>query len=142
LPWPPSLQSTPRFIQYRFRHQSVEPLARAAGAPLTAIGLLCAAGAIILRIGTMPALRKPWPLWHLLIVLGCTVIAPLLLFGVYTGLRITDAQLSGARNDLMSKAGELSADVDREIVGKIVTARVGRFRLAATRRLRGVPAPG
>jgi PAS domain S-box-containing protein len=87
--------------------------------PLTAIGLLCVAGAIILQIGTKPALRKPRPLWHLLIVLGCAVIAPLLLFGVYTGLRITDAQLSGARNDLMSKAGELSADVDREIVGEI-----------------------
>ena len=93
--------------------------ARALPTPLTAIGMLCNVGAIILRIGTMPALRKPRPLWHLLIVLGCTVIAPLLLFGVYTGLRITDAQLRDARNDLMSKAGELSADVDREIVGEI-----------------------
>jgi PAS domain S-box-containing protein len=87
--------------------------------PLTAIGLLCVSGAIILQIATKPALRKPRPLWHLLIVLGCAVIVPLLLFGVYTGLRITDGQLSDARNDLMSKAGELSADVDREIVGEI-----------------------
>jgi PAS domain S-box-containing protein len=87
--------------------------------PLTAIGLLCVAGAIILRIGTMPALQKPRPLWNLLIVLGCAVIAPLLLFGLYTGIRITDAQLREARNELMSEARILSAGVDREIIGEI-----------------------
>jgi two-component system, sensor histidine kinase len=87
--------------------------------PLTAIGLLCVAGAIILQIGAKPALRKPRPLWHLLIVLGCAVIAPLLLFGVYTGLRITDAQLREARNELMSEARILSAGVDRQIIGEI-----------------------
>ena len=87
--------------------------------PLTAIGLLCVAGAIILRIGTMPALRRPRPLWHLLIVLGCAVIAPLLLFGLYTGIRVTDAQLREARNELMSEARILSAGVDREIIGEI-----------------------
>jgi PAS domain S-box-containing protein len=100
--------------------------------PLTAIGLLCVVGAIILRIGTMPALRKPRPLWHLLIVLGCAVIAPLLLFGVFTGLRMTDAELRDARNDLMSGASKLSADVDREIVGEIEKLRT----LAASSSLR------
>jgi PAS domain S-box-containing protein len=87
--------------------------------PLTAIGLLCVAAAIILRIGTVPALRKPRPLWHLLIVLGCAVIAPLLLFGLYTGIRVTDAQLREVRNELMSEARILSAGVDREIIGEI-----------------------
>src|SRR5712671_5367896 len=87
--------------------------------PLTAVGLLCVAGAIILRIGTMPALRKPRPLWHLLIVLGCAIIAPFLLFGLYTGIRITDAQLREVRNELMSEARILSAGVDREIIGEI-----------------------
>ncbi len=87
--------------------------------PLTAISLLCVASAIILRIGTMPALRKPRPLWHLLIVLGCAVIAPLLLFDLYTGVRITDAQLREVRNELMSEARILSAGVDREIIGEI-----------------------
>jgi PAS domain S-box-containing protein len=87
--------------------------------PLTAIGLLCVAGAIILRIGTMPALRKPRPLWHLLIVLGCAIIAPFLLFGLYTGIRITDAQLREVRDELMSEARILSAGVDRQIVGEI-----------------------
>jgi PAS domain S-box-containing protein len=100
--------------------------------PLTAIGLLCVLGGIILRIGTMPALSKPRPLWHLLIVLGCAVIAPLLLFGVFTGLRITDAELRDARNDLMSRASKLSADVDREIVGEIERLRA----LAASDSLR------
>jgi hypothetical protein len=68
-------------------------------APLTAVGLLCVAIAIVLRIGAMPALRKPRPLSHLLTMLGAAIIAPLLLFGVYTGIRITDAQLSEVRND-------------------------------------------
>jgi PAS domain S-box-containing protein len=87
--------------------------------PLTAIGLLCVAGAIILRVGTMPALRKPWPLWHLQIMLGCAIIAPLLLFGVYTGIRITDAQLRDVQNNLMSEARTLSAGVDRQIIGEV-----------------------
>jgi hypothetical protein len=87
--------------------------------PLTAIGLLCVVGAIILRIGTKPALRKPRPLWHLLIVLGCAIIAPLLLFGLYTGIRITDAQLREVRDELMSEARILSAGVDRQIIGEI-----------------------
>jgi PAS domain S-box-containing protein len=87
--------------------------------PLTAVGLLCVAVAIVLRIGAMPALRKPRPLWHLLIMLGYAIIAPLLLFGLYTGIRITDAQHRLAQNDLMSGARILSAGVDREIIGEI-----------------------
>jgi len=87
--------------------------------PLTAVGLLCVAIAIVLRIGAMPALRKPRPLWHLLIMLGSAIIAPLLLFGLYTGIRITDAQLREVRNDLMSEARILSAGVDRQIIGEI-----------------------
>jgi PAS domain S-box-containing protein len=87
--------------------------------PLTAIGLLCDVGAIILRIGTMPALRKPRPLWHLLIVLGCAIITPLLLFGVYMGVRITDAEHRDVRDNLMSQARTFSAAVDREIIGEI-----------------------
>src|SRR5712671_1629701 len=67
----------------------------------------------------MPALRKPRPLWHLLIMLGCAIIAPLLLFGLYTGIRITDAQLREVRNGLMSEARTLSAGDDRQIIGEI-----------------------
>src|SRR6266404_6778263 len=87
--------------------------------PLTAVGLLCFVIAIVLRIGAMPALRKPRPLWQLQVMLGCAIIAPLLLFGVYTGIRITDAQLREVRNVLMSEARILSAGVDREIIGEI-----------------------
>jgi hypothetical protein len=58
----------------------------------TAIGVLCVAGAIVLQIGTTPALRKPRPLWHLLVMLGCAIVAPLLLFGAYAGARITDVR--------------------------------------------------
>jgi PAS domain S-box-containing protein len=87
--------------------------------PPTAVGLLCIASGIILQIGAMPALRKPRPLWHLLIMLGCAIIAPLLLFGVFTGIRITDAQLRDVRNELMSGTRTLSAAIDREIVGEI-----------------------
>ncbi len=86
---------------------------------LTVVGVLCVAIAIVLRIGAMPALAKPRPLWHLLIMLGCAFIAPLALFGVYTGIRITDAQLREVRNELMSRAGTLSANVDRQIIGEI-----------------------
>jgi PAS domain S-box-containing protein len=88
-------------------------------APLTAVGLLCIAVAIVLRIAAMPALRKPRPLSHLLITLGCAIIAPLLLFGLYTGIRITEAQLRQVRNELMSEARILSAGVDREIISEI-----------------------
>src|SRR5260370_595817 len=77
--------------------------------PATAVGLLCVAIAIVLRIGAMPALGKPRPLWHLLVMLGCAIIAPLLLFGVYTGIRITDAQLREVRENLAIEDATLSA---------------------------------
>jgi PAS domain S-box-containing protein len=85
----------------------------------TAVGLLCVASAIVLRIGTIPALRKPRPLWHLLVMLGCAIIAPLLLFGLSVGISIADAQLDEVRDDLISEARILSAAVDREIIGEI-----------------------
>jgi PAS domain S-box-containing protein len=84
-----------------------------------AVGLLCIATGIILRIGTMPAPRKPRPLWHLLVMLGCAIVAPLLLFCAYAGFRVADAQLRQARQDLAIEARALSASVDREIVGEI-----------------------
>jgi hypothetical protein len=85
----------------------------------TAVGLLCISGGIILRIGAMPALRTPQPLWRLLIALGCAIIAPLLLFGAYAGTRVADAQINQVRADLTADAGTLSEEVDREIVGEI-----------------------
>src|SRR6266404_2089894 len=95
-------------------------LQRSPDAPLPSIvGLLCVAAGIILRIGTMPALRKPRPLWHLLIMLAWAIITPLLLLAAYTGFRITDAQLDQVRKDLMNEARTLSAEVDREIIGEI-----------------------
>src|SRR5579871_2184667 len=85
----------------------------------TAVGLLCVAAGIVLWVGTIPAPRKPRPLWHLLVVLGCAIIAPLLLFGIYAGSRIADARLDRVREDLMNGAHALSAEVDREIIGEI-----------------------
>jgi two-component sensor histidine kinase len=58
-------------------------------------------------------------LWRLLIFVACAVIAPLLLLAVYTGFRITDAQLDQAHKDLMNDARTLSGEVDREIVSEI-----------------------
>ena len=84
-----------------------------------ALGLVCVAGGIILRIGAMPALRKPRPLWHLLVMLGCATVAPLLLFGAYAGTRIADVQFGEVRKDLVNEARTLSASVDREIIGEI-----------------------
>jgi hypothetical protein len=77
------------------------------------VGLLCVVVGIVLRIGTMP--RKSRPLWHLVVVLVCAIIAPLLLLAVYTGFRITDARLDQAHKDLMNEARTLSAEVDHEI---------------------------
>src|SRR5260370_1329800 len=88
----------------------------------TAVGLFCVAGAIVLRVGTMPALRKARPLWQLQVMLGCAIIAPLVLFGVYTGARIAVAQIRLVQNDLMSEARILSAGVDREIIGEAPNA--------------------
>jgi PAS domain S-box-containing protein len=85
----------------------------------TALGLVCIASGIILRTGMMPALRKPRPLWQLQVMLGCAIVAPLLLFGAYAGFRIADAQLRQVRENLTTEAGTLSANVDREIIGEI-----------------------
>ncbi len=87
----------------------------------TAVGLLCIAFGIVLRIGTIPAIGTPRPLRHLLIALGCAIVAPLVLFGAYAGARLANAQLDQIREDLMSEARILSADVDREIVGEVET---------------------
>jgi PAS domain S-box-containing protein len=85
----------------------------------TAMGVLCVAGAILLQVGMTSALREPRPLWHLLIMLGCAIVAPLLLFGAYAGARVTDEHLSHVRNDLMSEARTISAEVDHEVFGEI-----------------------
>jgi hypothetical protein len=84
-----------------------------------AVGLLCVIVGIILRIGTMPVFRKPRPLWHLLVMLGCAIIGPLLLYGAYAGFRFTDAQLREVRENLAVEARTLSANIDREILGEI-----------------------
>jgi PAS domain S-box-containing protein len=83
------------------------------------IGLLCVAAGIILRIGAMPALRTPRPLWHLLAMLGCAIVVPFLLFGSYAEVSISDAQLDQVRSDMIDRARTLSAEVDREIIGEI-----------------------
>jgi hypothetical protein len=102
--------------------------------PLTVVGMLCASIAIVLRIGAMRGLRKPRPLWQLQVLLGCAITAPLLLFGLYTGLRITDAQLRDVRSELMSEARILSAGVDRVVIGEIERLQA----LAASLSLRGL----
>jgi PAS domain S-box-containing protein len=85
----------------------------------TVAGLLCVAGGIILRVGALPTLRKPRPLWHLLVMLGCAIVAPLLLFGAYAGYRTGEAQLRDVRENLAIEARTLSANVDREIIGEM-----------------------
>jgi PAS domain S-box-containing protein len=89
-----------------------------------AVGLLCVAAGIILRIGTMPVLRRSRPLWHLLAMLGCAIVAPLLLFGAYAGYRIGEAQLRDVRENLTVEARTLSANVDREIIGEMERLQV------------------
>jgi PAS domain S-box-containing protein len=83
------------------------------------VGHFCVAAGIILRIGTMAALKKPRPLWQLLVMLASAIITPLLLLAAYTGFRITDAQLDRVRTDLMNEARALSAEVDHELGGEI-----------------------
>ena len=86
--------------------------------PATA-GLLCVAIGIVLRFGTMPVLRESRPLWHLLVMLGGAIVAPLLLFGAYAGYHIADAQFAQVEKDLTIAAVTLSANVDREVIGEI-----------------------
>src|SRR6266853_1521114 len=83
------------------------------------VGLLCVASGIILRIEMMPVLRKSRPVWQLLVMLGCAIVAPLLLYGAYAGFRFTDAQLRDVRENLAIEARTLSANIDREITGEI-----------------------
>jgi PAS domain S-box-containing protein len=99
---------------------------------VTAIGLLCVTGGIILRIGTLPEFREPQPLWRLMVALGSAIIAPLLLFGAYAGARIGDTQFDNVQRYLMSYARTLSASVDREIIGEIERLQA----LAASQTLR------
>jgi PAS domain S-box-containing protein len=84
-----------------------------------AVGLLCVAVGIILRIGRMPMLRRSRPLWHLLVMLGFAIVAPLLLFGAYAGFRIAGAQFDQVRDDLLGEARTLSSNIDREVTGEI-----------------------
>jgi hypothetical protein len=84
-----------------------------------AVGLLCVAVGIVLRIGTMPILRRPRPLRHLLVMLGLAIVGPLMLFVAYAAFRIADAQLDDVRKDLTMEARTLSAGADQEIVGEI-----------------------
>ena len=85
----------------------------------TAVGLFCVVSGMISRTGAMPVLRTPRPLRHLLIMLGCAIVAPLLLFGTYAGFRVADAQLRDVRENLKIEARTLSANVDNEIIGEI-----------------------
>jgi hypothetical protein len=85
----------------------------------TAVGLLCITEGIILRIGALPALHKPRPLWRLLVMLGGAIVAPLLLFGAYAAYRIGEAQLAPSKRRS----------------GPIRSIRSGRFR-AWLRRIR------
>ncbi len=87
----------------------------------TVVGLLCIACGIVARSGATPALRTPRPLQRLLILVGCASIVPLVLFGAYAGTRLANAQLDQIREELMSDARILSADVDREVTGEIET---------------------
>jgi PAS domain S-box-containing protein len=84
-----------------------------------ATALLLIVCGIILRAGRMPALRTARPLRHLLIALGCAIVAPLLLFGVYAGVRMAEAQIEQVRKDLMSETRTVSAEIDRQIVEEI-----------------------
>jgi len=52
-------------------------------------------------------------------MLGCAIVAPLLLFGAYAGFRVADAQFDQVGKDLAVEARTLSANVDREIIGEI-----------------------
>jgi PAS domain S-box-containing protein len=98
----------------------------------TAVGLLCIAAGIISQTGVAPAFRKPRPLWHLLVMLGCAIVAPLLLFGAYAGYRTGETQLRDVRENLKIEARTLSASVDREIIGEMERLRA----LAASPSLR------
>jgi PAS domain S-box-containing protein len=109
-------------VAYLAGIETVHGTVRSPGLP-TAVSLLCIVVGIVLRIGEIPAPRKSRPLSHLLIVLACAIIAPLLLLAVYTGFRIADAQLDQAYKVLMNEAHALSAEVDHEINGEIERLR-------------------
>src|SRR5215472_17350329 len=85
----------------------------------TVAGLLGISTGIISRIGTMPVPHGSWPLRQLLVMLGCAIVAPLLLFGAYAGFRIANAQLRDIRENLTVEARTLSANVDSEIIGEM-----------------------
>jgi hypothetical protein len=93
-------------------HYRVPPL-------LASVGLLCITGGIILRTGTAPEFGIPEPLRRLLTMFGCPIVAPLLLLDAYAGFRIAESQFDQVRNNLITEAPVLSAEVDRKIIGEI-----------------------
>jgi PAS domain S-box-containing protein len=105
-------------VEYLAGLEELHGRVKSPGLP-TPVSVLCVVIGIPLRIGTIPAPRKSQPLWRLLIVLACAILAPLLLLSVYAGFRITDAQFEQARKDLAKEAHALSAAVDHEINGDI-----------------------
>jgi hypothetical protein len=78
------------------------------GPPAIAI----AAGSLALSRFEGRQLRKARPLWQLQVMLAFVIIAPLLLFGAYTGAGIAVAQPRIVQNGLMIEARILSARVD------------------------------
>jgi PAS domain S-box-containing protein len=98
----------------------------------TAVALICVLSGIALRIGRMPVPRTARPLWQLLLALGCATVAPLLLFGVYAGVRMAEAQLDQARRDLLIQAHAISANIDRQLASETQKLRA----LAASPSLR------
>ncbi|MBO0758705.1 MAG: cache domain-containing protein, partial [Bradyrhizobiaceae bacterium] len=85
----------------------------------TAIGLLFIAAGIIAQIGPVSVFSVPRPLWELLVMLGCAIVGPLLLFGAYAGYQTGEIQIRNVRENLAIEARTLSASIDREIIGEI-----------------------
>jgi PAS domain S-box-containing protein len=81
------------------------------------VGLLCVAAGTFLRIETTPVQSRP--LWQLLVMLGCAIVAPLLMYGAYAGFRFTNAQLHDVREDLEIESRTLSANIDRYLMGEV-----------------------
>lgn len=88
-------------------------------APPTAAALLVVFSAFLIRSAPAFNFAQPRSLSRMLMLLGLSIAGPLVMFGLYTGLRFAIVQQDQTRQGLLRESQNLSAAIDQEMIGEI-----------------------